>query len=122
MFRKKDGVEIPVLFSGARLNEEDDAGGEVWLAQDISARKRAEEELRVAKQEAEAASHAKSDLLSRTSHELRTPLNAILGFAQLLEMGDLSEIDRGNVDQILKGGRHLLKLINEVLDIAGIES
>ncbi|MBZ5604652.1 MAG: response regulator [Acidobacteriia bacterium] len=119
VYRLKNGREIPVLFSAARLPEGD---GEVWMAQDISERKRAEEELRVAKLQAEEASRAKSDLLSRTSHELRTPLNAILGFAQLLEMGELCEMDRGNVEQILKGGRHLLKLINEVLDIAGIES
>ena len=56
------------------------------------------------------------------SHDLRTPLNAILGFAQLLEMEDLGDQPGRNVDQILKGGRHLLELINEVLDIARIES
>ena len=95
---------------------------EVWLAQDITARKLAEEELREAKQQAETANRAKSDLLSRTSHELRTPLNAILGFGQLLELSELSEDDRESVDRIMKAGRHLLGLINEVLDIAGIET
>src|SRR5438309_6021026 len=56
------------------------------------------------------------------SHELQTPLNAILGFAQLLEMEALSPEERESVDHILKGGRHLLDLINEVLDIARIEA
>ncbi len=79
-------------------------------------------ELRDAKEEAERANRAKSDFLSRMSHELRTPLNAILGFAQLLEMDALSSEQRDSVAQILKGGRHLLHLINEVLDITRIEA
>ena len=75
-----------------------------------------------AKQEAEEASASKSMFLSRTSHELRTPLNAILGFAQLLEQ-DLSQgKQRDSVSLILGAGQHLLKLINEVLEIARIES
>jgi PAS domain S-box-containing protein len=78
--------------------------------------------LRAAKEEADRASRAKSEFLSRMSHELRTPLNAILGFAQLLEMDSLNAEQRENVDYILKGGRHLLTLINEVLDIARIEA
>jgi PAS domain S-box-containing protein len=122
VYRLSDGREIPVLFSAAALPDDDDADSQVWLAQDISARKRVEEELRAAKRQAEDASQTKSNLLSRTSHELRTPLNAILGFGQLLEMGDLSEIDRENVGQIVKAGRHLLRLVNEVLEIAGVES
>ena len=91
-------------------------------ARDITARKRNEEALQAAKAEAERANAAKSDFLSRMSHELRTPMNAILGFAQLLEMDELNDEQRQGVDQILKGGRHLLELINEVLDIARIEA
>jgi len=91
-------------------------------ARDITARKQGEEKLQAAKQEAERANAAKSDFLSRMSHELRTPMNAILGFAQLLEMDELNDEQRQGVDQILKGGRHLLELINEVLDIARIEA
>ncbi len=68
------------------------------------------------------ASRAKSEFLSRMSHELRTPLNAILGFAQLLEMDHLTAEQQESVGQILKAGRHLLDLINEVLDIARIEA
>jgi PAS domain S-box-containing protein len=91
-----------------------------WI--DVSARKAAEEELRLAKQAADEANRAKSEFLSRMSHELRTPLNAILGFAQLLEMDELTLAQRLQVEDILAGGRHLLELINEVLDIARIES
>jgi signal transduction histidine kinase/ActR/RegA family two-component response regulator len=68
------------------------------------------------------ANRAKSEFLSRMSHELRTPLNGIIGFAQLLEMDRLTEDQRESVAHILKGGRHLLGLINEVLDIARIEA
>ncbi|HYM22486.1 MAG TPA: histidine kinase dimerization/phospho-acceptor domain-containing protein, partial [Vicinamibacterales bacterium] len=79
-------------------------------------------ELRIARIEAERANRAKSDFISRMSHDLRTPLNAILGFAQLLREKELDAEDREGVDLILRGGRHLLDLINEVLDIARIEA
>lgn len=79
-------------------------------------------DLEAAKSEAVAANRAKSDFLSRMSHELRTPLNSIIGFAQLLEFSDLAAGDAESVAMILKGGRHLLELINEVLDIARIEA
>lgn len=75
-----------------------------------------------ARHEADRANHAKSDFLSRMSHELRTPMNAVLGFAQLLEMDPLSPEQRAAVEHITKAGRHLLDLINEVLDIARIEA
>jgi signal transduction histidine kinase/CheY-like chemotaxis protein len=75
-----------------------------------------------AKEVAEHANEAKSAFLSRMSHELRTPLNGILGFGQLLEMQELETRDQESVDQILKAGRHLLGLINEVLDISRVES
>jgi signal transduction histidine kinase len=75
-----------------------------------------------AKREADRANTAKSEFLSRMSHELRTPLNAILGFGQLLEIDDLTGEQTESVDHILRAGRHLLGLINEVLDLARIES
>jgi signal transduction histidine kinase len=92
------------------------------FAHDISERRRAEEALRQAKQEAERANQAKSEFLSRMSHELRTPLNAILGFGQLLELEDLTVEQAECVAHMLNGGRHLLGLIDEVLDISRIES
>ncbi|MBV5312350.1 MAG: PAS domain S-box protein [Prolixibacteraceae bacterium] len=89
---------------------------------DITERVKAEEEAKRAREEAEQANMAKSEFLSRMSHELRTPMNAILGFAQLLEMGQLNAPQKKGVDHILQGGKHLLDLINEVLDISRIEA
>ncbi len=82
------------------------------------------EDYKKARDEAEKANAAKSEFLSSMSHELRTPMNAILGFAQLLALTaeELDEIQRGNVKEILDAGYHLLNLINEVLDLAKIES
>ncbi|WP_170315579.1 ATP-binding protein [Nakamurella deserti] len=80
------------------------------------------EELATARDQALTATHTKNSFLSRTSHELRTPLNAILGFAQLLEMSDLDEEDRESAEHIHQAGRHLLALINELIDISRVES
>jgi signal transduction histidine kinase/CheY-like chemotaxis protein len=114
-----DGQRIPVLISAAMMRAGE---GMICLAQDIRERQRAQRELLMAKEQAEAANRAKSEFLSRMSHELRTPMNAILGFAQVLEMDSLSTYQRTSVEQILKGGGHLLTLINEVLDITRIEA
>jgi signal transduction histidine kinase/CheY-like chemotaxis protein len=92
------------------------------LYEEIEERKKIEEELEKAKAEAERANLAKSEFLSRMSHELRTPMNAILGFAQLMDMGELTPAQKKGVAQILKSGKHLLDLINEVLDLAKIEA
>ena len=105
------------------LKEENGAvWGGVAVFGDITQRKFADHALRAAKSEAENANRAKSEFLSRMSHELRTPLNSILGFAQILKMNQLPERPRECVDHILKGGTHLLGLIDEVLDIARIEA
>lgn len=81
-------------------------------------------EMQSARDESEKANKAKSEFLSRMSHELRTPLNAILGFSQMLELDreNLNETQKENVSDILNAGEHLLKLINDVLDLATIES
>jgi signal transduction histidine kinase/DNA-binding response OmpR family regulator len=79
-------------------------------------------ELTAARDQAVTATQAKNAFLSATSHELRTPLNSILGFTQLLEMSDLSDEDHDSAERILAAGRHLLALINELIDTARIES
>jgi len=103
-----------------------DDNGTVWggvaVFSDITQRKCADQTLRAAKSDAENANRAKSEFLSRMSHELRTPLNSILGFSQILKMNELPERPRECVDHIMKGGTHLLGLIDEVLDIARIEA
>ena len=102
----------------------DDLGrvcGTLGIAEDITELKGAEED-RVAREIAEQASRAKSEFISQMSHELRTPLNAILGFSQLLKMDELKPNQARGLEQIYKSGRHLLNLVNEVLDIARIES
>lgn len=103
----------------------DDAGRPLYLlgiSEDISERKRFEEELIAAREDAERANRAKTDFLSQMSHELRTPLTAILGFSQLLELDDLTDEQRSSVAHIQQAGRHLLDLINEILDISRIET
>ena len=94
----------------------------IAIERDITTSKAAAVELLEAKEAAENANLAKNEFLSRMSHELRTPLNAILGFAQLLEFDPLEDDQQESVARILKAGRHLLRLINEVLDISRIES
>ncbi|MCA1702402.1 MAG: response regulator, partial [Actinobacteria bacterium] len=92
------------------------------LSHEVAVRRRAEEELSLARKEADRANLAKSEFLSRMSHELRTPLNSILGFGQLLQMDPMTPEQEEGVGHILKAGRHLLDLINEILDISRIEA
>jgi PAS domain S-box-containing protein len=121
-YRHKDG-SWRVLEARARTLLPDSAAeGVVINSRDITERKRYEEALQQAKREAEEANRSKSDFLSRMSHELRTPMNSILGFGQLLERRDLPADQRRSVEHILKAGRHLLNLINEVLEISRIEA
>ena len=122
---RKDGSRFPASVSITALR--DDYGaviGYLLIGTDNSARKRAESELNEAMEVVEKANRAKTDFLSAMSHELRTPLNAVLGFAQLMETGTPAPTpsQKRNLDQILKAGWYLLELINEILDLALIES
>lgn len=95
------------------------------LSREIEVRQQAQQALYHAKMEAEAANRAKGEFLANVSHELRTPLNAIIGFSQLLKDqwgGKLSEKQLQYVSEIYGGGHHLLQLINDILDLAKVES
>ena len=129
-FRRKDG-EYRWCYSLIRMDKDSEGRPHsiVGYTLDVADRKAAEEALEQARREAVAArdeaqraNQAKSNFLSRMSHDLRTPLNSILGFAQVLELDSLGPDQADHVAQILSAGKHLLDLINEVLDIARIEA
>jgi PAS domain S-box-containing protein len=123
--RRADGtsVEVSILSTAIALEPGRTAIYEIY--RDITERKRAEEELRRAKETAEAATKAKSDFLAHMSHELRTPLNSIIGFATILrknKQGRLGEIELTYLDRVRDSGLHLLRLINDLLDLAKVEA
>jgi PAS domain S-box-containing protein len=122
-FRHRNGeyrwVDLTLAVEESDPNEPDAI---VIYVHDIDDRRKLEQAQRQAIEVAEAANRSKSEFLSRMSHELRTPLNAVIGFAQLLGMDDLNEEQHDGVRQIIRGGEHLVSLINEVLDIARIET
>ena len=130
--RARDGKETVVSYNATTFYDRDrKLQGVFAAARDVTERKRLDQvlqeknvELESARNLAEIANLAKSDFLSSMSHELRSPLNAILGFAQLMETESPSPTDsqKESIDQILQSGWHLLKLINEILDLSVIES
>lgn len=138
-YLRQDGSRLPAVMSVTALHGADDALiGYLLIGTDNTARKRVEaeqarldealqrsnHELQAARIAADTANHAKSEFLSRMSHELRSPLNAILGFAQLMQSGkpEPTQGQQDSIDQILHAGWYLLELINEILDLALIES
>ena len=107
------------------LDENGDVEFLSTVMRDLSTAKVAEQELRTAHEQAERASRAKSELLSRASHELRTPLNSVIGFSSVLlknRKGRLGEDELAFADSIARNGRHLLGLVNEILDLSRVES
>lgn len=123
VLRRKDGSAFPVVITSKAVRDEE--GRYVRNRStlfDLSEREAAERSVRQAMEEAERANLAKSEFLSRMSHELRTPLNAIIGFAQILEFEGHGESVNQAVQHILRGGRHLLSMINEILDLSRIDT
>jgi signal transduction histidine kinase/CheY-like chemotaxis protein len=124
-FVRSDGQRLAVSLAVTAMRSADgQLSGFLGVAMDISQRRRADE-LEVARRSAEVANQAKSAFLSRMSHELRTPLNAVLGYAQLIE-ASADEPPSGNqrrhLEQIQRSGWHLVRLIDDVLDLARIEA
>ncbi len=125
--RRRDGS---VIWVSQTLRRVVDERGQTVMVEgtfrDVSSQRRAEEALMQAKEQAEAANRAKSDFLANMSHELRTPLNAILGFSQILSDGLLGPLGNPKYTEycrdILASGRHLLALINDILDMAKVEA
>lgn len=121
--RVLDKEEITVILNKATYcNTAGEVIGLVGMIQDISERKRAEEELTKAKEAAEAASKAKSEFLANMSHEIRTPLNGVVGMAELTLMTDLSEDQRENLMIAKNCADALLRVINDILDFSKIEA
>jgi protein-histidine pros-kinase len=121
---RKDGSEFPVeiSLSAFAMNGHSMVSADI---RDITRRKQVESDLAEAKRVADEANRAKSLFLSSMSHELRTPLNAVIGFADLLRMerhGSLTEKQREYLGYVMHGGNHLLNLVNDVLDLSGVEA
>ncbi len=119
--RKRDGSTFPAEISLA-ADRTDGAVLVIAAIRDVTVQRATEVAARDAESAARAANEAKNQFLSRMSHELRTPLNAVLGFGQLLDRQLAGTPYSQQIGHIIKGGRHLLDLINDVLDIARIES
>ncbi|MEI7610512.1 MAG: ATP-binding protein, partial [Rhodospirillaceae bacterium] len=123
---RKDGQRIWCSLIGRAVSPADPARGVIWIVEDITERRRANEELRSAKAAAEHASVMKSRFLATMSHELRTPLTSILGFSEIIRdqlFGPVGVADYADyAGDICASGRHLLELINDVLDLSKIEA
>ena len=120
------GGTVPLFLTIGRLQATRSQAAFCAVVRDITQWKKTEQELREAKEKAEATSRQKSEFLASVSHELRTPLNAIMGFSEVMRLGRFGEIDnekyRGYVQDIHASGAHLLSLINDLLDLSKVEA
>ena len=119
----KSQMEIDIQVAMAPLvNESNECIGKIAVARDVTQRRRSEEELRLAREAAESANHAKSSFLARMSHEIRTPMNGVLGMTELLLETGLTSTQRKYAETVQRSGKTLLGIINDVLDFSKIEA
>lgn len=120
---KKDRSTFWCRLTGNAVDIHDESKGSIWIFEDISKRKKGEEELKEAKEKAEAANHAKSEFLASMSHEIRTPMNAVLGFTEILrERMNKDSENYDYLERINNAGRNLIRLINDILDLSKVEA
>ncbi len=121
-YRRKDGSTFWASVYGRAVDDAHPDLGSVWVAEDITLKKQAADELRRAKEVADAASRAKGDFLANMSHEIRTPMNAIIGMSHLALKTELNPRQRDYLNKIQQSGQHLLGIINDILDFSKVEA
>jgi len=121
MTRSRTAIDIQVAIAPL-LDDTNQCIGSIAVARDVTQHKRSEEALRLAREAAEAANHAKSSFLARMSHEIRTPMNGVLGMTELLLESGLSSTQRKYAETVQRSGKNLLDIINDLLDFSKIEA
>ncbi|MBM3303023.1 MAG: PAS domain S-box protein, partial [Deltaproteobacteria bacterium] len=125
-YTSSTGRDMVLLIAATpRFGSDGSVDGAILMFTDITERKRMEKELKAAKEAAESASVAKSQFLANMSHELRTPLNSIIGFSRVILKGidgPVSDLQQQDLNAIYNSGQHLLRLINDILDLSKIEA